>query len=133
MKKIVIAVIMLLSAFSSYAQLTNFHATIQFIACSTYDLDLQKTIGEPTEVNTTVVIDIGEDGTGKLILYLKDKTVFEIEGTGKVEKNANKINLICRNYNGKYIPAGIHYDEDMHTDAVWITDTKNNTQIIFFK
>jgi hypothetical protein len=126
--------LMLLCSFSSFAQLSvdkttgkvsNFNAQYRFTQSSSYDYDL-KTYGEVFPAPSIVGVDIDENGTGRLFIYITQKLVFTIESC---YLSSDSYRFFLKNYNGEIIKAVLTIQNN-YISAFWINNNKENTALI---
>jgi hypothetical protein len=56
--------------YSDSGKVVDWHERIDFFWGRIFDIDIKDYTTKPIQYNTTILIDIEEDGTGKLIVYM---------------------------------------------------------------
>lgn len=107
-------------------QVTNLHVKYTFPYFCTYDYDLKRQINT-REVETLIVINVNEDGTGSLSIYTNIKQFFTITGCYKFD---GYYKLVLENSNGRELEATMNYSK--YVDNIYIDIPTNNTALVFF-
>lgn len=108
-------------------QVSNYDATYRFTRTCYYDYDLRM-FKEPLPVNSIVGIRIDQYGTGRLILYIKNKVVFDIEKCVK-ENDTYLFTLI--NLKEEVLTARLLVVKDV-VQSFWLNNDRDNTAIVFY-
>ncbi len=129
---------LLLFSFQSGAQLRNWHMSERFTGSGKYDFDLGRIIGQPMDCNVTILVDIDEDGTGRLITYIGDhKTIFSITSATSFNMDLDNpsTHLKCANREGGAFRAGIQMAKNKngtyYVSQIWLTQ-QDRTAMLFF-
>jgi len=130
--KHILSLIFLLSAYPIFGQhnidsnnrVTNFNFETNFNFVGTFDYDLLRKVGKDHRYNTKVLIRIGNQGDGRLVIYFQKKTTLYVDYCIKTENN-----YYFYLKNGK---EAILYVDKFNNVSGFVLKKDDNTAIIFF-
>ncbi len=129
MKYLFITLFVLISLYTC-AQVTDWKTEAGFNYSCNYDLDLDRFTSPPKQYHTTILIDIGSDGSGKFIWYIGErKNSFTIESAEYQKGKNHKVIMQCSNYQGGKFEVRFTYSEK-EALLLELINPINNTSVI---
>lgn len=107
----------------------DFNGRFDFEVSTTYDHDLE-TYGRGFPLRSIVLLKTGNDGKGKLILYIKEKVIFDVLSCRMAN---NEIAILMTNSNGREIKASLVVKNNTFY-AFWLhNDESRVSTILYYK
>lgn len=111
----------------SQSDLTNYKANLSFYKIYDVDLDTNQWTFIANK-RTDIIIDIIEDGSGRIILYFNDKKIIYVKGNYVLKRDNGTRTYFFTALNGSILRLGV--DSDNKISAFSIVK-ENNTTITF--
>jgi hypothetical protein len=105
----------------------DFDNRFNFDVAGYFDHDLDKHYGT-TLANSIVIVKIDALGAGQLVLYVTQKTIFDIVSCH--ERN-NEFHFILKNVRGEKVEAKITLKNE-NFYAFWLYNSKDNTSLVLY-
>lgn len=129
MKKIMLLIGLIVFSINSFSQsdLTNYKVNLSFYNIYDVDLDTNKWTFIANQ-RTDIIIDLIEDGSGRIILYFNDKKIIYVKENYVVKRdNGNRVYFFTT-LNGSKLRLGVDSNNKISAFSI---EKENNTMITF--
>lgn len=108
-------------------RVSNFNAVYNFSGSYIYDYDL-KTYSNVIRMNSIIAVQMDETGTGRFIIKVVDKTIFEIE---QCIQEDNRFSFTLVNTNGYKVKAFLLVKNN-YISSFWLNKDSDGTALVLY-